>query len=116
MLLRRFMSPSRSQQIEEIYRAALKLSSNDRSAFLASADPELRREVEALLGQENAAGDATIVGIGGQLGRYKIEARIGKGGMGEVFQAVDTRLGRKVAIKVSDKQFDARFEREARAI
>lgn len=36
--------------------------------------------------------------------------------MGEVFRAVDTRLGRKVAIKIASRQFDARFDREARAI
>lgn len=53
---------------------------------------------------------------GAQLGPYKIEEAIGAGGMGEVFRAVDTRLGRKVAIKISSQQFDARFEREARAI
>jgi len=51
-----------------------------------------------------------------QFGPYKIEEPIGAGGMGEVFRAVDTRLGRKVAIKISNRQFDARFEREARAI
>jgi serine/threonine protein kinase len=36
--------------------------------------------------------------------------------MGEVYEALDTRLGRKVAIKVSARQFSERFEREARAI
>jgi len=51
-----------------------------------------------------------------QFGPYKIEEAIGAGGMGEVFRAVDTRLGRKVAIKIPTQQFDARFEREARAI
>ena len=58
----------------------------------------------------------TPVRVGAQLGRYVIEAPLGKGGMGEVFRARDTRLGRAVAIKVSDAQFSARFEREARAI
>src|SRR5262245_23642649 len=53
---------------------------------------------------------------GTQLGPYRVEATLGKGGMGEVFRAVDTRLGRKVAIKVSAEQFSDRFEREARAI
>lgn len=51
-----------------------------------------------------------------QLGPYRIEQRIGAGGMGEVFRAVDTRLGRKVAVKLSAHGFDAGFEREARAI
>lgn len=53
---------------------------------------------------------------GEKLGPYEILAPIGKGGMGEVFRAVDTRLGRPVAIKTSRDQFNARFEREARAI
>ena len=53
---------------------------------------------------------------GDTLGPYKIEALIGQGGMGEVYRAVDTRLQRPVAIKVSAKQFSDRFEREARAI
>ncbi len=53
---------------------------------------------------------------GDTLGNYKIEASIGKGGMGEVFRATDTRLNRPVAIKVSHKEFNERFEREAKAI
>ena len=56
------------------------------------------------------------VSPGTKLGPYKILAPIGKGGMGEVWKARDTRLGREVAIKVSSEQFSKRFEREARAI
>ena len=41
---------------------------------------------------------------------------IGRGGMGEVYLGADTRLGRSVAIKVSSREFNDRFEREARAI
>jgi Tol biopolymer transport system component/predicted Ser/Thr protein kinase len=53
---------------------------------------------------------------GGRFGPYEILAPIGAGGMGEVFKARDTRLGRTVAIKVSAGRFTERFEREARAV
>jgi tetratricopeptide (TPR) repeat protein/predicted Ser/Thr protein kinase len=53
---------------------------------------------------------------GARLGPYCIENKLGAGGMGDVFRAVDTRLGRAVAIKISQERFNARFEREARAI
>jgi eukaryotic-like serine/threonine-protein kinase len=59
--------------------------------------------------------------IGSQLGHYRLVELLGKGGMGEVYLAEDTRLGRRIAIKVldpevaSDPDRRARFEREARA-
>lgn len=53
---------------------------------------------------------------GDKLGPYEIHAPIGAGGMGEVYKARDTRLGRTVAIKTSKDQFSERFEREARAV
>src|SRR5450755_812333 len=53
---------------------------------------------------------------GDKLGPYEILAPIGKGGMGEVYRAHDSRVGRDVAIKVSTEKFSERFEREARAI
>src|SRR6202049_406203 len=53
---------------------------------------------------------------GDKLGPYEILAPLGKGGMGEVWKARDTRLGRDVAIKISAEQFSERFEREARAV
>src|SRR5262250_1010173 len=53
---------------------------------------------------------------GDRLGPYEILAPIGAGGMGQVYRARDTRLGRDVAIKVSHEQFTERFEREARAV
>jgi eukaryotic-like serine/threonine-protein kinase len=53
---------------------------------------------------------------GDKLGPYEITGPIGKGGMGEVYRGTDTRLGRPVAIKVSAREFNDRFEREARAI
>ena len=54
--------------------------------------------------------------VGDHLGHYKIVSMIGKGGMGEVYLGTDTRLGRPVAIKVSSREFNDRFEREAKAI
>jgi Tol biopolymer transport system component/tRNA A-37 threonylcarbamoyl transferase component Bud32 len=53
---------------------------------------------------------------GDRLGPYEILAPIGSGGMGEVYRARDTRLGRDVAIKISHEKFTERFEREARTI
>jgi len=54
--------------------------------------------------------------VGEKLGPYEILSPIGKGGMGEVYRASDTRLHREVAVKVSSEQFSERFEREARAV
>jgi eukaryotic-like serine/threonine-protein kinase len=51
-----------------------------------------------------------------QLGPYRVDAKIGAGGMGEVYRATDARLNRVVAIKVLAAQFSERFEREAKAI
>ena len=59
---------------------------------------------------------------GRKLGFYEILAQLGKGGMGEVYRARDTKLGREVAIKVLPEAFTkdperlARFEREARLL
>ncbi|HUI81279.1 MAG TPA: protein kinase [Bryobacteraceae bacterium] len=57
-----------------------------------------------------------MLSAGENLGPYKIEAPIGKGGMGEVYRGTDSRLNRPVAIKISAREFSDRFEREARAI
>jgi eukaryotic-like serine/threonine-protein kinase len=111
-------TPDRWKRIEELYRAALARPPAERGALLTEVEPEIRREVEALLEREDPAAAVTVtqVDAGGKFGHYRLESRIGAGGMGEVYRAIDTRLGRKVAIKINNEQFSARFEREARAI
>src|SRR5215831_6323182 len=127
------MTPERFRQIQELYDAAREGAVEERAALLAQADPELRREVEALLikptGGEFLDRPAirnaphllddsilTAMASGVCLGPYRIESKLGEGGMGEVFRAIDTRLGRAVAIKTTRQQFNDRFEREARTI
>jgi tetratricopeptide (TPR) repeat protein/predicted Ser/Thr protein kinase len=119
-------TPDRWQQIEALYHAALERG----RGVLDGADPELRREVESLLAeaptglglldQPAAALLAQVATIelksGARLGPYQIEALVGEGGMGKVYRARDTRLGRSVAIKTSNARFSERFEREARAV
>src|SRR5579883_1674245 len=125
------MTPERFQQIEKLYHAAREASAAEREALLAQADSELRRDVESLLAQSSGGAflertvagpplfdDSTVTALaaGACLGPYRIGGKLGEGGMGEVFHAVDTRLGRSVAIKITHQQFSERFEREARAI
>jgi serine/threonine protein kinase len=57
-----------------------------------------------------------LLGPGAQVGPYEIQSLLGRGGMGEVWKARDSRLQRDVAIKASADRFSERFEREARAI
>ena len=54
--------------------------------------------------------------VGDKLGPYEILTSIGAGGMGEVYRARDPRMGREVAIKLSDERFSDRFSREVHAV
>ena len=126
------MTSDRLRQVEELFHAVRESSAEKRAGLLAEADPELRREVESLLAQrggefldrpavQNALrllDDSTLAGtaVSASFGPYRIESKLGEGGMGEVYRAVDTRLGRAVAIKIAQPPFIQRFEREARAI
>ena len=135
------MTPERWQQITEIFHAALARDPRDRADFVAEAcagDEHVRREVESMLAQPMATDgfldrlafsgtpthdriEASVL-AGRRLGPYHIEELIGSGGMGDVYRARDTKLGRAVAIKILPRAFTndperlARFEREARVL
>jgi serine/threonine protein kinase len=115
------MDPEHWRRVEQLFHEALKHEGPARAAFLdgVCSDPDLRREVETLLlHSQDTPPDPTAAppAPGTQLGPYRVEGPIGSGGMGTVYKAIDTRLNRAVAIKISAARFSARFEREARAI
>ena len=134
------MTPEREREAARICEAALDCPAAEREALVAGAcvgDRALRRDVESLLAQASgvdgflstpaAARVAEIFSdgsslIGRQLGPYAIQARLGAGGMGDVYRARDTKLGRDVAIKILPRVFAndpdrlSRFEREARVL
>ncbi len=123
------MTPERWRQIESLYHAARDCVPAERAALLEATDPEIRARVERMLAVESgsqildqpaegllADPTKTVIATGTQLGPYRIEAQIGAGGMGTVYRAIDTRLGRVVAIKIAAERYSERFQLEARAI
>jgi hypothetical protein len=130
------MDSDRWKQVDNLLQAVLERPPEERDALLRQAcadDAALEREVRSLLASQQAGSflespaiqvfanlfadsAATRAAVGTEIGPYRIESRLGAGGMGEVYQARDTRLNRMVAIKVLKAQFSERFQREARAI
>jgi len=134
------MNADRWRQVADVYESAMERDPAARAAFLADAcreDPDLRREVESLLAQEDtpvvvdqdmrAVATAVFANLwrlqpGSTLGPYRVDALIGAGGMGEVYRARDTKLNRDIALKVLPESLTrdadrlARFTREARVL
>jgi eukaryotic-like serine/threonine-protein kinase len=129
------MTPERWQEVKFVLASVLERPPQDRRAYLKStcADPTLRREVESLLAAHETGDTAFFdppgqpfaspkeMPAGSRLGRYEIVSRIGAGGMGVVYKARDTQLGRLVALKLlpegalADQAARARFLREAQS-
>jgi len=128
----------RWQHIEALFQDALQRPRTEQEAYLREAcngDPELHREVASLLiNHESEAFEpwaaaaasrlieaAALLEPGARLGPYEVISFLAAGGMGAVYRARDTRLGRVVAIKVLSRGLTAgaaaveRFQQEARA-
>jgi eukaryotic-like serine/threonine-protein kinase len=134
------VNPERWQRMKELFEAVIDKDNAERTAFLDEAcggEPSLRKEVEALLNShhddsflekpayevapELFESEEASTFIGRKLGMYEITETIGRGGMGIVYLARDTKLERPVAIKMlapkytRDEQQRERLRREARA-
>jgi len=135
------MTPERWQQVKEVFHSALQHEPAQRSVFLSNAcagDESLRQEVESLISSHEkggsfidspayeAAAEALTnnpeLKVGQIIGHYEVLSTLGKGGMGEVYLAQDTKLSRRVALKVlpgaftQDQERLHRFKQEARAV
>ena len=126
------MTPERWLEIQELFAGALEREPAERAGYLTAVctDASLRREVELMIDAHEqgdsrfleppGAGSKETLKNGATLGPYSILALIGAGGMGEVYRARDSKLGREVAIKVLPAAFArdperlARFQREAK--
>jgi hypothetical protein len=130
--------PEDWERVRSILEAALVEPPDRRAAFVEAScrdEPSIREQVIALLASHNRAAAflETPAGAlldthsradltGAQIGPYHLGSRIGRGGMGDVYRARDTRLDRTVAVKVlpatipADQPARDRFEREARAV
>ncbi len=130
------MTPEQLAQLSGLYHAALELQPQQRDSFLQEScrdDEELLFEVKQLLKANESAGSflATPVTaeaaqliveekasakIGRLFGHYRIQAHIGAGGMGEVYLAIDEKLGRKAALKLLPDEFAKDPERLRRFV
>ena len=131
------MTPERWEAIDRVWQAVLARPDHERAAAIAElsgGDEALRRDVESLLDHLSRANDAGF-GVaplevpapsgsllGRRIGPYTARALLGVGGMGEVYRAHDSTLGRDVALKIlpgpwlADPDRRARFDREARLL